>query len=52
MMRIPTSLVSLGALAAAAGILALVMPRAVHAIAATLVQVANTTSTDDPRGIM
>jgi hypothetical protein len=47
-MRIPAAIVSLGALAAAAGVLALLMTRAAQAIAATLVQVANTMSSPVP----
>ena len=42
MIRIPKSIVSFGALALAAGALTLTAPRAAHAFAAALVQVANT----------
>ncbi len=42
MMRIPKSVVSFGAVALAAGVLTLAIPRTAHALAAALVQVANT----------
>jgi hypothetical protein len=47
MIRIPKSVVSLGALVLAAGALTLAVPRAVHAVAAALVQVTNTVTTQD-----
>lgn len=42
MIRIPKSVVSFGALALAAGVLTLAVPRAAHAVAAALVEVTNT----------
>jgi hypothetical protein len=44
MFRIPKSVLSFGAVAVAGGALTLAVPRAAHAIAATLVQVVNTTA--------
>lgn len=44
MFGIPRSVLSLAAAIAAAGVLTLAVPRAAHAIAATLVQVVNTTA--------
>lgn len=44
MFRIPKSILSFGAVAVASGALTLAVPRAAHAIAATLVQIVNTTA--------
>jgi hypothetical protein len=47
MIRIPKSVVSFGALVLAAGALTLAVPPAAHAVAAALVQVTNTVTTQD-----
>jgi hypothetical protein len=47
MIRIPKSVVSFGAVALVAGVLTLAVPRAAHAVAAALVQVTNTVTTQD-----
>ena len=47
MIRIPKSVISFGALALAVGVLTLAVPRAAYAVAAALVQVTNTVTTQD-----
>jgi len=44
MIRLPKSVLSFGAIAAAVGVFALTVPRAAHAVAAALVLVTNTTA--------
>jgi hypothetical protein len=47
MIRLPKSILSFGAVALLAGVITLAVPRAAHAVAAALVQVTNTVSTQD-----